>query len=101
MAEFKGTKGKWIVDNGVGVTTVNCIKNPAGIESIALIKNQFHSDNTKANALLISKAPEMLEMLNKHLGILKDIEMESSGDTIYLKNLMTDTEKIIKEATEL
>lgn len=57
--------------------------------------------DTKDNDLLISKAPEMLEMLKKHLSILYDIEMEDSGDNIYVKNLIIETKQLIKQATDL
>ena len=68
--EFKGTKGKWRVftnvhkecDGGewgwVGLDTFNS-------KSINKCSIHWSGDEAKANALLISKAPEMLEMLKK------------------------------------
>lgn len=81
--EFKGTPGKWEVE----LTTVqtkrrliaNCIGN--GIT---------FSEEDKMNALLISKAPEMLELLQ-----------------YFVKNHLLSVEchemalKMIEEATEL
>lgn len=93
--DFKGTIGKWeyrydrfeycydiVSDNEFICTTI--------------------SGNTKgkANALLISKAPEMLEMLEE---LVKSADnMFNNGDsseTYY--QLINKGEKLIKEATEL
>lgn len=96
MGNFKGTQGKWFIDNGVGVTSINSKRFPAGIDSIATVRNQFHNDQTKANALLISKAPEMLEMLIKvNSSLLND------SSTMEQISLRLKIEDLIKEATEL
>lgn len=60
--EFKGTKGKWFVkgDNNINVGK----KLIACAYGFDIKKKYVYTDETKANALLISKAPEMLEMLN-------------------------------------
>jgi len=52
--EFKGTKGKWKLEN---------IDNNWLVMSND--ENLVGINNNKANALLISKAPEMLAMLEK------------------------------------
>ena len=85
--EFKGTKGKWRInerasrnvrcDNGISI--VNCSSGQSG----------DLEEQEKANALLISKAPEMLEML-KHL-----------AKNTPNKNEYEKIEQLIKEATEL
>ena len=87
--EFKGTKGDWIV---------------GGIENkLILTKNGAYRPNAmqvscsgeielKANALLISKAPEMLDMLNKVCKKLK-------GNGFPM--LQNEVEQLIKEVTEL
>lgn len=88
--EFKGTKGRWEVE----LTTVqskrrliaNCIGN--GIT---------FSEEDKYNAILISKAPEMLEKLQEI------VENWKSGneDNFIMANLIDDAEQLIKEATEI
>lgn len=69
MSKFRGTKGKWYKD----VTKKNRIIVRLG-ESKIIELGTIYSDDCNhpacckteehANALLISKAPEMLEMLN-------------------------------------
>ena len=98
MSEFKGTKGKWKIEN---------IKSPfeTAINSseyrIAAVKhyegknfNDPIEKEAKANALLISKAPEMLEMLQEFVldfdnGLIDDFQITRDR-----------FEKLIKEATE-
>ncbi len=81
--EFKGTKGKWIQNKHIIESELQC--------DIAQIWD-FNDEENQANALLISKAPEMLDMLiNLHE---------------FLENKLENTkalqvEKLIKEATEL
>jgi len=62
--EFKGTKGKWetfkLQGKIIGVST-NLGINGNIICEMPTMKNSCK--NWEANALLISKAPEMLEML--------------------------------------
>jgi hypothetical protein len=84
--EFKGTKGKWEADEDHVATLDESIHG----NLICVIPDYLYPEsqvNWKANALLISKAPEMLEML-------KNI---SSGQ--YIDN--SDIKQMIKEATEL
>jgi len=51
----------------------------------------------KANALLISKAPEMLEMLKIYLADLNNLIPPSDAQ----RNRIHDVEQLIKEATEI
>jgi hypothetical protein len=99
MANFKGTKGKWSITDG--------LPNGQDIEAfriqsnewewdIAAVWNDIPSEEAKANALLISKAPEMLEMIQILIG---DIERGPKKFTIAEKVEMA--RKLIKEATEL
>ena len=98
MSEFKGTKGKWKIEN---------IKSPfeTAINSseyrIAAVKhyegknfNDPIEKEAKANALLISKAPEMLEMLNRFMEITRELNHPR------LDHLRWSANKLIKEATE-
>lgn len=59
--EFKGTKGKWKIDNDCQNSIFITCDQPDW--TICNTLSDFDQD--KANALLISKAPEMLEMLGK------------------------------------
>jgi len=98
MSEFKGTKGKWNVSEetninnfGVEYFTIDFETSKDCID--VYLDNRLSEEERiidgKANALLISKAPEMLEMLRKIL--------EKDFDFDYY----TEIEKLIKEATEL
>lgn len=93
--EFKGTKGKWelgeIKHSVWGENRKGCIADCTGIHN----KNfyiGFTSEESEANALLISKAPEMLEMLKK---------CKESFENLNQPFISYDIEKLIKEATEL
>jgi hypothetical protein len=92
--EFKGTKGKWIIEN---LNKPRKGKYPAFEIDIStenednmctIWYSELFSENAKANALLISKAPEMIEMLNNVKNYL--------GSDVREK-----VEQLIKEATEL
>ena len=43
MENFKGTEGKWFVDNQPDGTKILCRRFPAGIDSICFVKQQFKS----------------------------------------------------------
>lgn len=81
---FKGTKGKWANNDGNIVDENN-------IEIVDIITL---SKEDEANALLISKAPEILKELVNEVEILKAMGL---GDTERCKR----KEQLIKEATEL
>ena len=86
MSEFKGTKTEWELLKGASLLGVQIGKTIFGISNI--------NEVTKANALLISKAPEMLEMISE---LLKELEFHGyrHSTTIY------NAQNLIKEATEL
>lgn len=94
--EFKGTKGRWVVhvrDGRSGtyfsIDSVNsrvCNINPKRIE---LFKEE------EANALIISKAPEMLDFIIRISG-----EMLRS-DFVLSDKWYEQARQLIKEATEL
>jgi hypothetical protein len=83
--EFKGTKGKWRItqENEVGILISGF--NP--VSDILTVHRYGFTKEENANALLISKAPEMLEML-------KDIKDCLGSDK------REQVEQLIKEATE-
>jgi N-acetylmuramoyl-L-alanine amidase len=96
--EFKGTMGKWKTDtytseNGRETTIVCNTDYNSGRTDIHVrfsAIDETEKETNRANALLISKAPEMLEML---------IEL------CFICNLSDERQmevnKLIKEATEL
>ena len=115
MSEFKGTKGKWNFDktknaitsekvSGILATAWMTYKSKEIEERIdgeSWLQMRERTDiiraekdiEQKANALLISKAPEMLEMLKVSEDYLRNV--------INNKYLANKIEKLIKEATEL
>lgn len=85
MNAFKGTKGKWHYTSSQTVYSIS-YNNP---RTIADCENRTLKGNEEQyNALLISKAPEMLEMLNDIKGYLGS-------------DKRAEVEQLIKEATEL
>jgi hypothetical protein len=96
--EFKGTKGKWrnivlgdrnVIGNDENSTLhfIDCwLAGIGGIET---------NEEAKANALLISKAPEMLEMLEKVLNL------NNSAKEHISEKFFSDVEQLIKEATKI
>lgn len=85
--EFKGTK--WSL---------------GGISGRMIKTNQyggFVADvDTKANALLISKAPEMLEILQKLISHYEDV-MNSDYSPFALRSDIDNAKELIKQATKL
>jgi hypothetical protein len=103
--EFKGTKGKW---------WACCIqKKPhfvfAGESEIVICKpyqtQDFYSDLSdeefRANALLISKSPEMLEMLKSVLELQKENYGNATHTHLSMINKAKEIEQLIKSATEI
>ena len=96
MSKFQGTKGRWLIDklSDYEKSTSNCITCEKGwTEDSKWIANVYvnHLGVDKnegiANTKLISKAPEMLEML----------EWIASGQYID----KSEIQQLIKESTEL
>ncbi|WP_347216669.1 hypothetical protein [Chryseobacterium sp.] len=93
--EFKGTKGKWTNMSGDN-SSIDIVLDNGSTISIDRY-NRYGSDlvgdqsEMEANALLISKAPEMLEMLNEVL----------TSEYVKGRVLKALIKKLIKEATEL
>lgn len=90
MSEFKGTKGKWYHENGKSVSIFH--PKIIGERICTVIISGFEpTEEDFYNALLISKAPEMLEMLIEICNSTKN-EMDYK---------LTKAEELIKKATEL
>jgi hypothetical protein len=90
--EFKGTKGKWSISNDKIVTSEEqdiCIVD-IYLEAYMDEENARQEVICKANTLLISKAPEMLDMLIRFVN--------SENTPIQLRKI---AKQLIKEATEL
>lgn len=88
MIEFKGTKGKWVLRTfPEGQMSVRTLDNTRKI-CVPRVQNY---EESLANLLLISKSPEMLEML-KYL-----VEND------YIANLdnVKKVKQLIQEATEI
>jgi hypothetical protein len=93
--EFKGTKGKWNLLSNVSWCE---IQTESPIKSICAINKNI--EEYEANALLISKAPEMLEMLKELYGAIS-IYNENNDLPKYITNEMAKSYQLIKEATEI
>jgi hypothetical protein len=100
MSEFKGTKEPWVYE----VTKKNKIVVKIGLKGNFIQLGTIYDDdcnNAKcckieehANALLISKAPEMLEMLKE---LCNDTETWSH----LFPSQQEKIEQLIKEATKI
>lgn len=86
--EFKGTKGKWRMSDGDIGTQIK-VDFDIPVCLMATPKNR-NSSEWKANALLISKAPEMLEMLIKCERVISELEISTD-----------DIKELIKSATQI
>lgn len=93
MTNFKGTKGKWkLATNDYGYyTSVRNLDDTRKI-CVSRVNNMTESN---ANMLLISKAPEMLEML---MSFVNDFDNGLIDDFQIPRDRF---EQLIKEATEL
>lgn len=92
---FKGTKGKWHVSD-LDQTFVYAL-NEKGTNSFSLnINNDGKTDikEQQANALLISKAPEMLKMLIE----VHHYQVHAEANDKHLRKRILE---LIKQATEL
>ena len=96
--EFKGTKGKWLVNpehlfyNGNKAFEVNFGNDRECVAEIV---------HNKYDAILISKAPEMLDMLKAIDSVLDDLWQRDDKNILFEYLSGIDTKQLIKEATEL
>lgn len=103
--EFKGTKGNWSIPH-ICREDIKCdcafVLSEMYCGSIATIDYSLTRDikdgdnppieEAKYNALLISKAPEILDMLHR---------CKIAFDNLNQPFISSDIDKLIKEATEL
>jgi hypothetical protein len=88
--EFKGTKGKWVF-NANDSSENRCFVNNEQID----VWHWGNIEEGKANALLISKAPEMLDFINRISGEML------RNDFVLDEKWYEQAKQLIKEATEL
>lgn len=97
--EFKGTKGKW--ELAKYKTKVFCKPKHhwMPIQGIAIVQEvPMDREERTANALLISKAPEMLEMLQK-IVLMTNTCTGTFQD--FKERYNIEIEKLIHEATNI
>lgn len=99
MSEFKGTKGKWEIQK-LDLPDYKQLAVHSEGEAVALIylyKDYQITEQKEADALLISKAPEMLEILKE----MHNEWCETGISESKLSEYMRQVKQLIKEATEL
>ena len=100
MDNYNFTKGKWeYLYDGCDHCYDIVSDNSSICSTVSLDRISFDTDKEiEANALLISKAPEMLELINEFylMCIQKTFPTEHE-----LEYMAEKAEKLIKEATEL
>ena len=89
--EFKGTKEPWITEYRNGNQYIYIVNEQKHFIGQMFYLGIERSNEDKYNALLISKALEMLEMLQDIL------ETQDNGEVYHSYKI----EQLIKEATEL
>lgn len=96
MSNFKGTKWPWTYSTQVGSPRHCHVAQVWGADGFILADLEATKDETEAsaNALLISKAPEMLEMLETiEYKLRNGYELQSSDHS--------KLQQLIKKATEI
>ncbi|MDV3583426.1 hypothetical protein CMU85_18155 [Elizabethkingia anophelis] len=102
MSEFKGTKGKWYLQEYTdSYTNIIRCDNGKGADTIFLASTpQSTSPEERYNALLISKSLEMLSILEKLVEYQDDYFGDFPKTHQAFKKLAYEAEQLIKEATE-
>ena len=101
--EFKGTKGKWGYDIDESNSSIDLILPNNTVISYSRYEVNsgmfgIEREEMNANMKLISKAPEMLEMLLKLHLIFEGRIMPTEQ---HLKTYSIEIKELIKEATEI
>jgi hypothetical protein len=94
MNEFKGTKGKWEIEKTNDYHEDCRINHIPNIGIYFDENSDIEPEEIDANLLLISKAPEMLDMLKK---LVERLEENDLGRL----NAVSQAKQLIKEATQL
>jgi hypothetical protein len=99
--EFKGTKGKWVLIEKYDEMDTPSFSINSNESIIAHCYNLQIADGkqerAKANALLMSKSPEMLKILNWFVEYFDDLYVDASE----VNDKVIETKQLIKEAIEL
>jgi len=100
--EFKGTKGIW----GIHEHAVACVSSGDMIVANCAVRtSNINTEQLEveqsANAQLISCAPEMLEMLDQLVAVMKDIETVPSWLFETYSNTLANAEGLIQRATTI
>jgi len=100
MAEFKGTKGKWIVRKADHIGCTNVIfGNEEWDGYVELWHHHSTIKEAEANAKLISKAPELLQTLKD---LVDQVEMFTKDNTVaseYFETEIRQAKQLINSAT--
>jgi len=99
MSEFKGTKGKWYLQEYTDAYT-NIIRVKTDTHDGIYLGSSSQNPNPeyRANAKLIACAPEMLEMLNK-INDFIDKNRYKNYMVELLRREVSGIEQLIKKAT--
>lgn len=115
MSKFKGTKGEWSLqyDFTIFHPTIlgEVICNVSNLVAQPNAENSFFTkyseEEARANSLLISKSPELLEQLETMYNFYEDLAVKINSDDFdeefrsKWNPIMSRTEKLIKQATTL
>lgn len=107
MNEFKGTKYHWVVDTEVKSTEESIffldIDSPGCFQSgiVSVYGGSENDIEMKANAQLIAKAPQMLEMLIEISKVAEKIWREDEDNEFFDEIDFAELDDLIQEATEL
>lgn len=99
--EFKGTSGKWFWIEGKRHDLA--ILQSENFEEVCNFGNDYDfyptegTEPNKYDKLLISKAPDLLEFINR----MRNHWCDSGLTETALDNYMAEAKQLIKEATEL
>ena len=111
--DFKGIKGQWFIDYSEQyMNGSNVLCTPISTNQVINLCDVYGDDDTaKANALLISKAPEILEEIQDTIDelkllkstILEALKTNNKLESVVevIQNWIDRKEQLIKEATEL
>lgn len=104
--KFKGTKGKWIIkDRVASIQSENTGESITCWNGVAVSNYSLKEIEYKANSLLISKAPELLNDSLQDLELfdylLKSLPLGSYHLTAFIKQRKQEKTELIKKATTI
>lgn len=97
--EFKGTKGKWRECQSKDGDIVSDQGKREPSKNVCFL--DIRKERNKYDALLISKAPEMLELLKSVSELQKDNYGNGTKTHLAMIKKVKEIDELIKEATEL